>query len=248
MNYLIKHAILQDIDYILKNDIEYNILNGGIMNDNRKIPKLPSVKRLPSYLHELKLLRDQQQQMVSTTHLAQKLGLEPIIVRKDLELASSPGSPGVGYSVQSLISGIENFLGWNDETPVFLVGVGNLGTALLGYRGFAEYRFNIVAAFDNDLEKVGTAVHAKPVYHVDQLHELSEAMQVKIAILSVPCEYAQKAADNIVSAGLKAIWNFTNTPLSLPPDIVQQRVNMAGDLAELSVKLSGKLWDNSSDI
>ena len=118
------------------------------MNDNRKIPKLPSVKRLPSYLHELKLLRDQQQQMVSTTHLAQKLGLEPIIVRKDLELASSPGSPGVGYSVQSLISGIENFLGWNDETPVFLVGVGNLGTALLGYRGFAEYRFNIVAAFD----------------------------------------------------------------------------------------------------
>ena len=115
------------------------------MNDTRKVPRLPSVKRLPSYLHELKLLRDNQQQMVSTTQLAQRLGLEPIIVRKDLELASSPGSPGVGYSIQSLIDGIEKFLGWNTETPVFLVGVGNLGTALLGYKGFIEYRFNIVA-------------------------------------------------------------------------------------------------------
>ena len=218
------------------------------MNDNRKVPKLPSVKRLPSYLHELKLLRGPNQQMVSTTYLAQKLGLEPIIVRKDLELASSPGSSGVGYSVQNLITGIENFLGWNDETPVVLVGVGNLGTALLGYRGFAEYRFNIVAAFDNDPEKIGSSVHSIPVYHVDQLHERSDALQVKIAILSVPCEYAQKAAENIVAAGLKAIWNFTNTTLSLPADIVQQRVNIAGDLAELSVKLSAKQWDNSTDI
>ncbi|MBE6402106.1 MAG: redox-sensing transcriptional repressor Rex [Lentisphaeria bacterium] len=214
------------------------------MNDNRKVPKLPSVKRLPSYLHELKLLRDQQQQMVSTTYLAQKLGLEPIIVRKDLELASSTGSPGVGYSVQSLIDGIENFLGWNNETPVVLIGVGNLGTALLGYRGFAEYRFNIIAAFDNDPEKVGSSVHGKPVYHVDYLHDFARNMQIEIAILSVPCEYAQKAAENIANAGLKAIWNFTNTTLNLPPDIVQQRVNMAGDLAELSVKLSGKLWND----
>ena len=121
------------------------------MNDNmRKVPKLPSVKRLPSYLHELRLLRENQQQVVSTTHLAQKLGLEPIIVRKDLELASAPGSPGVGYNVERLIAGIENFLGWNDETRAVLVGAGNLGTALLGYHGLAQYRFTIVAAFDSD--------------------------------------------------------------------------------------------------
>ena len=218
------------------------------MNDTRKVPRLPSVKRLPSYLHELKLLRDNQQQMVSTTQLAQRLGLEPIIVRKDLELAGSPGSPGVGYSIQSLIDGIEKFLGWNTETPVFLVGVGNLGTALLGYKGFIEYRFNIVAAFDNDPKKIGATAHNKPIYAIDQLQEMAEAMNVKIAVLSVPCEYAQDAANQIVKAGLKAIWNFTNTPLSLPPDIVQQRVNMAGDLAELSVKLSGKNYNASPDI
>ena len=218
------------------------------MNDNRKVPRLPSVKRLPSYLHELKLMRDNRQQMVSTTQLAQRLGLEPIIVRKDLELAESPGSPGVGYSIQGLIAGIENFLGWNDETPVFLVGVGNLGTALLGYKGFAEYRFNIVAAFDNDPAKIGSSIHEKPVYAVSQLKEMAETMHVKIAVLSVPCEYAQAAAEQIIDAGIKAIWNFTNTPLVLPQGMVQQRVNMAGDLAELSVKLSGKLYNDSPDI
>ncbi len=215
------------------------------MNDNRKLPKLPSIKRLPSYLHELKILRDNGQQVVSTTHLAQKLGLEPIIVRKDLELASSPGSPGVGYSIQNLIDGIEKFLGWSNETPVFLIGTGNLGTALLGYKGFAEYRFNIVAAFDNAPEKIGTTVHDKPVYDIGKLAELSEKLNVKIAILSVPCEHAQQAADHIAESGLKAIWNFTNTPLALPPDMIQQRVNMAGDLAELSVKLSGKMKNNT---
>ena len=218
------------------------------MNNSRKLPRLPSVKRLPSYLHELKIMRDNQQRVVSTTQLALRLGLEPIIVRKDLELASSPGSPGVGYNVQSLIDGIENFLGWNGETPVFLVGVGNLGTALLGYKGFIEYGFNIIAAFDNDPNKIGTEIHGKPVYSTEKLHELAEAMQVKIAVLSVPCEYAQAAANQIVNAGLQAIWNFTNTPLSLPDNIIQQRVNMAGDLAELSVKLSGKLYNESPDI
>ena len=218
------------------------------MNDSRKVPRLPSVKRLPSYLHELKLLRDNNQQMVSTTQLAQRLGLEPIIVRKDLELASSSGSPGVGYSVLGLIEGIENFLGWNDETPVFLVGVDHLGSALLGYRGFAEYRFNIVAAFDNDPEKIGQIIHDRSVYDVSLLKDMAAEMQVKIAVLSVPCEYAQAAADHIVNAGLRAIWNFTNTPLVLPPQVVQQRVNMAGDLAELSVKLSGKLFNDTPDI
>ena len=199
-------------------------------------------------LPELKLLRDNNQQMVSTTQLAQRLGLEPIIVRKDLELASSSGSPGVGYSVLGLIEGIENFLGWNDETPVFLVGVGHLGSALLGYRGFAEYRFNIVAAFDNDPEKIGQTIHDRSVYDVSLLKDMAAEMQVKIAVLSVPCEYAQAAADHIVNAGLRAIWNFTNTPLVLPPQVVQQRVNMAGDLAELSVKLSGKLFNDTPDI
>lgn len=212
------------------------------MNDNnRKVPRLPSVKRLPSYLHELKLLRDNQQQMVSTTYLASRLGLEPIIVRKDLELAGRTGSPGVGYNVKSLIEGIELFLDWGNETRVLLVGAGNLGTALLGYRGLAEYKFNIVAAFDNDPDKTDTFIHGKPVYNISKLQEFAESMDIKIAILSVPCEYAQQAADHIVKSGIKAIWNFTNTPLSVPPEIIQQRVNMAGDLAELSVKLSGRI-------
>ena len=206
----------------------------------KKVPKLPSVRRLPAYLHELKLLADAGQEVVSTTLLAQKLSLEPIVVRKDLELAGSSGSPGIGYRVRSLIDGIENFLGWNRTTPVFLVGAGSLGTALLGYRGFAEYGFNIVAAFDTDLSKIGTSIHDKPVFGMDHLKNLAERMKVAIAFLCVPCEQAQSAAEEVVRAGIVAIWNFTNTPLAVPSDIVQQKVNLAGDLAELSVKLSGR--------
>ncbi len=220
----------------------------GFMVGKQKVPKLPSVKRLPAYLHELKHLRDGGQQVVSTTHLAQRLGLEPIVVRKDLELAGSTGSPGIGYRIESLIAGIENFLGWNGDTPVFLVGAGSLGTALLGYRGFAEYGFKIVAAFDTDLSKIGTSIHDKPVFGMDHLANLAERMKVKIAFLCVPCEYAQSAAELIVAAGLCAIWNFTNTPLSVPHDVVQQKVNLAGDLAELSVKLSGRLRTDIPDI
>lgn len=207
----------------------------------KKVPKLPSVKRLPSYLHELKLLRDSGLEVVSTTLLARRLTLEPIVVRKDLELSGSPGSPGIGYRIQSLIEGIEHFLGWDRETPVFLVGAGSLGTALLGYRGFAEYGFRIAAAFDMDFSKIGTAIHDKPVFGMEQLANLAERMKVKIAFLCVPCEQAQRAAEEIVKAGIVAIWNFTNTPLAVPHDVVQQKVNLAGDLAELSVKLSGRL-------
>ena len=207
----------------------------------KKVPKLPSVRRLPSYLHELKLLQEAGQEVVSTTLLAQKLSLEPIVVRKDLELAGSSGSPGIGYRVRSLIDGIESFLGWNRATPVFLVGAGSLGTALLGYRGFAEYGFNIVAAFDTDLSKIGTSIHDKPVFGMDHLANLAERMKVEIAFLCVPCEQAQSAAEEVVRAGIVAIWNFTNTPLAVPSDIVQQKVNLAGDLAELSVKLSGRI-------
>ncbi len=216
-----------------------------MMTARKKVPKLPSVKRLPSYLHELKLLRDNGQEVVSTTLLAQRLSLEPIVVRKDLELAGSSGSPGIGYRIQNLIEGIEGFLGWKNATPVFLVGAGSLGTALLGYHGFAEYGFHIVAAFDTDLSKIGTSIHDKPVFGMDHLANLVERMKVRIAFLCVPCEQAQRAAEQIVAAGIVAIWNFTNTPLSVPHDIVQQKVNLAGDLAELSVRLSGRLGNDA---
>ncbi len=213
-----------------------------------KVQKLPSIKRLPGYLRELKNMQANGRQVVSTTMLAQRLHLEPIVVRKDLEITGASGSPGVGYHLETLIDCIENFLGWKNTTDIFLVGAGALGTALLGFKGFSEYGLNIVAAFDCDEKKIGTVIHDKPVFAMSQFANLAERLKVQMAILCVPCEYAQETADRMVAGGILAIWNFTNTPLHLPPEVVLQRVNLAGDLAVLSVKLAERLRHEKGEI
>ncbi len=211
-----------------------------------KVQKLPSIKRLPTYLQELKSLRKEGREIVSTTLLAQRLRLESIVVRKDLEITGASGSPGVGYKVEELLGNIEGFLGWNNTSDIFLVGAGALGTALLGYKGFTEYGLNIVAAFDIAPEKIGTEIHGKPVLGMEAFANLTERMKINMAILCVPCEHAQGTANLMVEAGIRAIWNFTNTTLNLPAHVVLQRVNLAGDLAVLSVALAEKLKEDEN--
>lgn len=211
----------------------------------KKVQKLPSIKRLPSYLRELKAFKKEGKQVVSTTQLAAKLQLEPIVVRKDLEITGASGSPGVGYKLDALVDDIQNYLGWNNTSDIFLVGAGSLGTALLGYNGFLEYGLNIVAAFDRDENKVGLDIHGKPVLSMDSFANLVDRMKIHMAILCVNGNNAQETADVLVESGIKAIWNFTNTTLTLPDDVVVQRVNLAGELAVLSVKLSEKLKEQN---
>jgi redox-sensing transcriptional repressor len=213
----------------------------------KKVQKLPSIKRLPAYLQELKAFRKEGMQVVSTTQLAKRLQLEPIVVRKDLEITGASGSPGVGYGLEKLINDIENYLGWNNTSDIFLVGAGSLGTALLGYKGFLEYGLNIVAAFDIDPAKVNGMIHDKKVLAMSAFANLVQRMKIHMAILCVPGEHAQECANMMVRAGIKAIWNFTNEPLTLPEDVVVQRVNLAGQLAVLSVKLSEKLKEEKAE-
>ncbi len=211
------------------------------MDRPMKIQKLPSIKRLPSYLRELKLLHNGGREVVSASLLAEKLGVEPIVVRKDIEITGANGYPGVGYRIEDLIYQIEHFLGWNNTSDIFLIGAGALGTALLGFKGFADFGLNIVAAFDCDPLKIGTAIHEIPVFGMSELAHLVDRLKVKMAILCVPCEQAQATANQLIDAGILAILNFTNVSLSVPNNVVRQRVNLAGDLAVLSVKLSERL-------
>ena len=206
-----------------------------------KIQRLPSIKRLPTYLRELKVVRKEGREVISAAAMAERLEMEAIVVRKDLEITGATGYPGIGYDINDLIEAIESFLGWNNSSDVFLVGAGALGTALLGYSGFVEYGLNIVAAFDIDPAKVNTFIHDVPVYPMKELPHLTNRLKIKMAILCVPCDYAQETADKLVDAGILAIWNFTNVKLIVPDNVVRQRVNLAGELAVLSVKLSERL-------
>lgn len=201
-----------------------------------KVGSLATVKRLPSYLYMLRQLEEAGREVVSSTHLAEKLKLESIQVRKDLAVTGITGKPKVGYHVPSLIRAIEEFLGWDNDTDAFLVGAGNLGSAILGYGGFIRHGLNIAAAFDVDENKIGRTIRGKEVFPLDKLANLANRMRVHMGIITVPADAAQDVADRMVAAGIFAIWNFSPTTLEVPEDVVVQNEDLASGLAILSVR------------
>ncbi|QSH42601.1 redox-sensing transcriptional repressor Rex [Lentisphaerota bacterium] len=202
-----------------------------------KILRLPTIKRLPTYLHILKRLEDEGHEFVSTTSLINELDFKPILVRKDLVLMGIPGKPRMGYCLKDLIEAIENFLGWNKTDEAFLVGAGALGSALLGHKPFEENGLKIIAGFDIDPSRVGTTIHGKKIFHLSKLKELVKRMGVKVAIVTVPWQAAQEVADILVEAGIWGIWNFSMIKLKVPPEVVCHNENLSSGLAVFSVKL-----------
>lgn len=204
-----------------------------------KLPSLAAIKRMPMYLRVLKRMSEKAE-FASATKVAEELGLEAIVVRKDLELAEVLGRPGVGYPIKDLIGGIENLLGWNNLSDAVLVGAGSLGTAILGYQGFANYGMNVVCAFDSDPAKEGSTIHNKKVLALSKMTGLVGRMHVQMGIITVPKEGAQEIADLMVAAGIRAIWNFAPIKLTVPEQVDVQNEDLAEGLAALSVKLTHK--------
>lgn len=215
------------------------MVDGGKKNDHsiKSIPE-PTLRRLPVYYQYLKNIKKHEGfKFISATQIGNDLNILPIQVRKDLEIAEVSGRPKLGYKITELIKRIEDFLGWNNITDAFLVGAGNLGSAILGYSGFREYGLNIIAAFDDDEKKVGTEIAGKIVFHIDKLPDMVKRMGIKIGILTVPAPYAQEVADIMVRAGIRAIWNFTHVKINVPPSVIVQHENLASSLVVLSKKL-----------
>ncbi len=198
----------------------------------------PTVRRMPTYLHLLRRFRAEGHQVVSGTRIAEELGLDSIQVRKDFAYTGMVGKPGVGFDVPTVIGLIESFLGWDNTTDALLVGAGSLGTALMGYEGFQRFGLNIVAAFDNHREKTGLNIHGKQVLPMDKLLDLAQRMHIQLGIIAVPAEAAQGVANQLIEAGIAAIWNFAPVPLKVPPTIILQNTELSAELAVLSVMLS----------
>ncbi len=207
---------------------------------------LACVKRMPSYLQLLRVLQAEGREHVSGTVLAGVHHLEPVIVRKDLAITGAVGTPRIGFRIPELITAIEQFLGWDHQTKAVLVGVGNLGTALLGYQGFHDYGFRIVGAFDSDPNKVGKWVHGRKVQTIAQLIPFVRRGEILLGMLTVPGPAAQETAEVMVRAGIKGIWNFTATKLQLPKKVVTQKEDLAEGLAVLSHRLQKRPQDASS--
>ena len=202
-----------------------------------KASRVPTIRRLPGYLHLLKELKESGKKTVSTTYLAAEMQIEPIVIRKDLTMTGAEGKPRTGFIVSDLIESIETFLGWKTKTDAFLIGAGNIGSALLGYVGFASYGLRIVDAFDTSPQKIGTMVHGHLILPMSKLSDRVAAAKVKLGILAVPADAAQEATDAMVAAGILGIWNFTPVKIKTPKSVVTQKEDLAAGLAELSVRV-----------
>ncbi len=198
-----------------------------------KIPE-KTVTRLSIYLRCLEELEAAGVTSISSRQLAERFGLNSAQVRKDLAYFGQFGVRGLGYYIAELKHNLERILGLKQDWEVALVGVGNLGSALIAYRGFQARGFKISMAFDADPAKVGQVVGDVQVTEMAKLIQAVRRKKMKIAVLAVPAAAAQSAADLLVEGGVTAILNFAPTQLTVPEGVKVQNVDLSVLLKTLS--------------
>ena len=199
------------------------------------------VNRLTLYLRELQYLLGDGEETTSSSQLGQRLGFTDAQVRKDLAHFGHFGHPGIGYRCEELIQEIRKILGTDREWRVALVGVGNLGRALLGYRGFSRQGFRLIAAFDADQSKSGTKIEGVEIYSMDQLSEVLAAERIELGLVAVPATQAQEVADQLVAAGVGGIVNFAPVTVSVPAGISKVGVDLARELEQVTFAVANRL-------
>lgn len=207
---------------------------GSLKQSNR--PEIPrkTIYRLSVYLRCLARLKENNIQTVSSETLAKVAGVKSTQLRKDLAYFGTFGTRGLGYDVAELSHRIADELGTSRLQPVVPVGVGNLGLALLSYRGFEQEGFEIVAAFDVDPMRPRDKKISLPILTMKELHAFVQDHGVRMAILTVPAEVAQEVASSLVQCGVVGILNFSPSVLSVPEDVMVNNVNVAIELENLS--------------
>ncbi len=211
------------------------------MNPSPQRPEIPrkTVYRLSVYLRCLQRLKANSIRTVSSDALAKAAGVKSAQLRKDLTYFGQFGTRGLGYDVDLLTKMISGQLGTASLQPVILVGVGNLGTALLAYRGFEQEGFEIVAAFDVDPPRTKAKSSPIPIYPMESIAEQVAKHHVRMAIMTVPATVAQEVANTLVGHGITGILNFSPVVLQVPDEVIVNNVNLAIELENLSYFIRG---------
>ena len=198
----------------------------------------PAVRRLSLYLRQLEGFKRKDRRTISSKQLGESLNLTDAQVRKDLAYFGQFGHPGIGYRVEDLIAQVKHILGTDKTWNVLLIGAGNLGRALMSYRGFDAKGFRLVAVFDDDKNKVGTRQADFIVQPLSELAETVQRLNIRLAIMAVPAEVAQDVADQLVEAGIRGLLNFAPVSIQVPPDIALNAMDVAVQLEQLSFQVS----------
>ena len=197
-----------------------------------------TINRLVTYYQELKRLRQEDIQVISSEKLGVRTGLSPEQIRKDLAEFGCFGKKGMGYSVGSLLWNIANILGVHREWNVAILGFGHLGRALANYRNFAAVGVKLSAIFDNDSAKVGKGFKGIPISNIDNLEEVIKEQEIHIGVITLPAVDAQSTADRMIKAGVRAIWNFAPVRLKVPRNITLIAEDLAVSAGSISYYLS----------
>jgi redox-sensing transcriptional repressor len=205
----------------------------NMVKPGHRIPEA-TVARLPVYLRSLFEVVEEKTTTISSERLADMAGVNAAKVRKDLSYLGSYGTRGVGYDVQYLLIQISRQLGLNQDRPVVIVGVGNLGHALANYRGFLARGFRVTALFDADPTKVGERIGDLQIRSMDDLDEVVRGENATIGVITTPEKVAQEVADRLVAAGVTSILNFAPSVLTVPPHVSLRKVDLSIELQILS--------------
>jgi redox-sensing transcriptional repressor len=162
------------------------------------------------------------------------LNIDNSQIRKDLKYLDKPGKARLGYDAKILKKAIEEKLGFKQTKDAFIIGAGNLGSALAKYSSFQDYGLNVLAMFDNNPNVIGTTINGKEVFDITRVGNLSQRLGVDIAILTVPRESAKSVANYLAGSGIKYIWNFTTCILDVPKDVKVWNENLVGSFLQFT--------------
>lgn len=202
----------------------------------KRIQKLPgkTIERLSQYRRSLLLLVADEKSHIFSHELAALLHITPVQVRRDIMLIGYTGTLRQGYDIRELIDLIGEILDSSEGQKVAVVGLGNLGRAILRYFIGKRSKLNITAAFDNNPEKIDRVYAGISCYHIDKLKEIIEQEGISIGIITVPASETSKVAEALVMAGIKGILNFTPTPVNVPAHVYLQEYDMITSLEKVA--------------
>ena len=208
-----------------------------IRKEADKVPE-PTLRRLPWYLSNIKLMKEKGEQYVSSTQISKEINIDASQIAKDLSYVNISGRTRVVYNIDALIEVLESFLGFTNMHKAFLFGVGSFGGALLRDSGLQHFGLEIVAAFDVNPELVGKDLDGIPIFHSDDFEAKMKEYDVNIGVLTVPINIAQEITNKMVDGGIKAVWNFTPFRIRVPENIVVQNTSLYAHLAVMFNRLN----------
>lgn len=199
----------------------------------------PTLRRLPWYLAYVEILKSSGTEYVSSTQISRALSVDASQIAKDLSFLNIKGKTRIGYEVDALVDALADFLGFSHTHKAYIFGAGSLGKALIRDSGLSNYGLEIVAGFDVNPDIIARTDLGVPIYHIDQIYEVMESNPASIAILTVPAQSAQECADTAVSAGVKAIWNFSPYRVKVAEGVVMANTSIYAHLALIFNRLKG---------